>query len=331
MNSNIKKYCLIIAPVIFWTFSLCLLPGCVNDRTETNLVENDSLSTEKDEWVAPDTATIPKSKEGDMIRYGRTLVVNTGAFFGPKGKLNRSTNGMNCQNCHLEAGTKIFGNSYSAVYATYPKYRPRSGTVEHLEKRINDCMERSLNGNKIDSLSKEMRAYVAYINWVGKEVKKSNIPHGAFVAVLPFMDRAADSVKGKLVFQKNCIVCHGEHGEGKLHYDNITYVYPPLWGPHSYNNSAGLFRLSSLAGFIKSNMPNLKSSYEVPVLTDEEAWDVAAFICSMPRPEKKFKNDWPDIKRKPVDYPFGPFADNFTEVQHKYGPFKEIIASGEKK
>ena len=78
-------------------------------------------------------------------------------------------------------------------------------------------------------------------------------------------------------------------------------------------------------------MPNLKSSADKPVLTDEEAWDIAAYISSMPRPEKKFSQDWPDISKKPVDHPFGPYADHFSEFQHKYGPFNAIAAASKKK
>ena len=99
----------------------------------------------------------------------------------------------------------------------------------------------------------------------------------------------------------------------------------------SSNTAAGLFRLSKVAGFIKGNMPNLTSSLEKPTLTDEEAWDIAAYVSSMPRPEKKFKKDWPDISKKPIDHPFKPYSDNFSERQHKYGPFKEIIEASKKK
>jgi len=66
------------------------------------------------------------------------------------------------------------------------------------------------------------------------------------------------------------------------------------------------------------------TTHKNPQLTDEEAWDVAAFVNSQPHPEKFFKYDWPDIKTKPVDYPFGPYADGFNEEQHKYGPFAPI-------
>jgi thiosulfate dehydrogenase len=36
--------------------------------------------------------------------------------------------------------------------------------------------------------------------------------------------------------------------------------------------------------------------------------------------------DWPDISKKPIDHPFGPYADGFSEKQHKLGPFKLIAA-----
>lgn len=82
------------------------------------------------------------------------------------------TNGMNCQNCHLDAGTKVWGNNYGSVFSTYPKYRPRSGKEEDIYKRINDCFERSLNGKALALNSKEMQAIKAYIEYVGKDVKK---------------------------------------------------------------------------------------------------------------------------------------------------------------
>ena len=324
----------------FWLFAVLI--GCAYSEhhpagdTGTDTAAKDSSGPlskllEEEPWIPPDTASIPTNDSGDLIRYGRNLVANTGAFFGPRGKINHSANGMNCQNCHLDAGTRLYANSYSAVYSIYPKFRARSGTVEHLEKRINDCMERSMNGKKLDSLSREMRAMKAYINWVGKDVKKGTTPKGASVIDLPYLNRAADIDKGKIAFQKNCVTCHGADGQGKLNKDAITYEYPPLWGPSSYNTAAGLYRLSKLAGFIKSNMPNLKSSADKPVLTDEEAWDIAAYISSMPRPEKKFSQDWPDISKKPVDHPFGPYADHFSEFQHKYGPFNAIAAASKKK
>jgi thiosulfate dehydrogenase len=67
------------------------------------------------------------------------------------------------------------------------------------------------------------------------------------------------------------------------------------------------------------------ATYNAPQLTDEEAWDVAAYVNSMPRPSKNLSADWPDISQKPIDHPFGPYADGFDETQHKFGPFQPIV------
>ncbi len=282
-----------------------------------------SKISEKTEWLAPDTNLIPHTTEGDLIRLGRKLIANTSFYFGPAGTINHQANGMNCQNCHLDAGTRIFSNSFAAVASMYPLFRPRSGRIESIEFRINECMERSLNGRKIDSGSMEMKSMVAYLKWVGKEVLKGSRPRGAGAEELPFLDRQADTIRGKIVFRLKCQVCHGADGQGILASDKNSYSYPPLWGEHSYNTAAGLYRLSKLAGYIKYSMP-FGTRYPAPQLTDEQIWDVAGFINSKPRPVKFFKYDWPVLNTKPVDYPFGPYTDSFSERQHKYGPFAPI-------
>jgi thiosulfate dehydrogenase len=112
--------------------------------------------------------------------------------------------------------------------------------------------------------------------------------------------------------------------------DGKGYTYPPLWGPNSYNSGAGLFRLSRFAGYVRDNMPLNQATHNAPALSDEEAWDVASFVNSRPRPSKDLSSDWPNIAKKPIDHPFGPYADGFSETQHKFGPFKPII-EGRKK
>jgi len=280
-------------------------------------------------WQAPDSTLIPLTPEGDLIRYGRDLIVHTAKYLGPEGKVKAISNGMNCQNCHLKAGTKPFGNNYAAVASTYPKFRARSGTMETFEKRINDCIERSLNGKKLEESSVEMSAIIAYFRWLGKDVKTGVVPPGVGITSLPFLNRPADPEKGKLVYVKHCLVCHGKQGEGLKHPDSLEWTYPPLAGMQSYNVGAGLYRLSRFAGYVKSNMPH-GTTYDNPVLSDEEAWDVAAFVNSLPRPEKDLSQDWPDIASKPFDHPFGPYGDTFPQIQHKFGPFQPIAASRKK-
>ncbi len=280
-------------------------------------------------WKAPDTAAIPKNKEGERIRYGRDLVARTSYYLGPQGKVMNISNGMNCQNCHLDAGTKPFGNNYGSVASTYPKFRPRSGTIEGIEKRVNDCLERSLNGQPLDSLSKEMRAFVSYIQWVGKDVPKGEKAPGSGFVEMKWLTRAANPAIGRKLYLQKCQICHGYSGEGQKLSANSYYIYPPLWGENSFTTGAGLYRISNFARYIRANMPN-GATFEKPILSEEEAWDIAAYVESLPRPLKNFRQDWPRVELKPVDHPFGPYADSFSEKQHKYGPFKEILEKEKK-
>lgn len=259
--------------------------------------------------------------EDSLTWYGHELIANTSYYLGPKGKVAAITNGMNCQNCHLDAGTLPWGNNYSAVVSTYPKFRARSGSIETIPKRVNDCFERSLNGQAIDTNSREMKAILAYLHWIGDEIPKGAKPKGSGIMDLPMMDRAADPEKGRIVYQQKCTSCHGPNGEGQPNIDGYGYAYPPLWGKYSYNDGAGLFRISRFAGYVKANMP-FGANYRNMQLSDEEAWDVAAFVNSQPRPSRDISKDWPDISKKPFDHPFGPFADGKTEREHKYGPWR---------
>lgn len=276
-------------------------------------------------WQAPDLAEVQNEKNQEQILYGRDLIVNTSLYFGEKGSIQKGAiNGMNCQNCHLDAGTKVFGNNYASVASTYPKYRARSGSIENIFKRVNDCFERSLNGKTLDSNSKEMQAIVAYMYWLGKNVEKGTKASGSGFKDLPFLDRAASKEKGLFVYTQKCQTCHQKDGMGLWNGDHSAFTYPPLWGPNSYNEGAGLYRLSTFAKYVKYNMP-LGASHFAAQLSDEEAWDVAAFVNSQPRPVKDISLDWPKIEEKPFDHPFGPFADGFNEYQHKYGPFQPIL------
>jgi thiosulfate dehydrogenase len=145
-------------------------------------------------------------------------------------------------------------------------------------------------------------------------------------------DYALSPKKGKVVYDNTCARCHGANGEGKMLASGVTYEYPPLWGKNSYQAGTSMFKIIKAAQFIKANMPHDKANYEHPFLSDIDALQVAAYINSEEheRPDKR-GYDYPDFTKKSVDYPFGPYDDPFTEKQHKYGPYKPIIAYRKKK
>lgn len=305
--------------VLFLFLWIITKPPSPQKEVNKNVVSS-SPGTSSIVWKAPDTNEIPETPEGKMIRYGRELIMHTGKYLGPKGIISPQANGLNCQNCHLYGGTKLFGNNFSMVASTYPKFRARNGKVVTIADRVNGCMERSMNGRSLDTLSKEMKAIVAYMNWIGKDVSKKKKILGSGTGGLPYLNRAADPSKGKIVYISSCSKCHGKNGEGVLNNEATEYFFPPLWGPHSYNIGAGIYRVSNFAGFVKNNMP-FGVTHNYPLLSNEEAWDVAAYVNSQAHPYKNCSKDWPVLSTKPIDYPFGPYADNWPEQRHKYGPF----------
>lgn len=323
---RLKNYIIILGFILFvillflWIF---FSANTSNNREKKTSAIN-SPDTLPIVWSVPDIRSIPATPKGELIKYGEELIMHTGAYYGPKGKISKRANGMNCQNCHLYSGTKLFGNNFSLISSTYPRFRPRSGKVVTLADRINGCMERSMNGDFIDTTSREMRAIIAYLNWISKDVFRTTKVIGSGIEKLPYLDRAADSIKGELVYILKCARCHGANGQGILKFDSAEYFFPPLWGPKSYNTGAGIYRVSIFAGFVKNNMP-FGATHNFPLLSNKEAWDVAAFVNSKPHPYIDCSSDWPVLDTKPVDYPFGPYADSFTEKEHKYGPYSAIV------
>lgn len=307
------------------------IAGCNRSQKPKNIpAENPSAKADTSIWVGKDSGQIPVNTDsGKLILYGFRLIVNTAYYLGPKGILASTTNGMNCQNCHLHGGTKPFANNFGKVYSTYPKYRGRNNSIQTIYDRINDCFVRSLNGKALDSSTLEMRAIYAYLKWLGEGVPKGESPEGSILIKTKYLDRAADTIAGKLVFTTICQTCHGKDGEGFINSNGIGYAFPPLWGKNSYNDGAGIYRLGEFTNFVKNNMP-FGTIWKHPVLTDEQAYDVAAFVNSQPRPHMDQSKDWKDIKKKPIDFPFGPYADHFSEKQHKYGPFKPIQNENQK-
>ncbi len=316
-------FLLVFLVIYFFIFGVPDFKSVKKAETRKSYIKPDSNFVHL--WNAPADWRMMKldSQEQEKVKYGRALIAHTAEYLGPKGSVKHISNGMNCQNCHLKAGTQPWGNNYAAVQATYPKFRERSGSKEDQIKRVNDCFERSLNGISLDSNGKEMQAILAYIKWLGTDVPKKKVPRGSGIFKLKGLKRPCDPVLGKVVYEQKCQSCHQNDGKGVLAENGKSYTYPPLWGKNSYNTGAGLYRISMMAGYVKYNMP-FGVTYERTQLSDQEAWDVAAYINSKPRPTKDLSNDWPNLAGKPFDHPFGPYADPFTEQQHKYGPYKPI-------
>ena len=288
-----------------------------------------------DEPVVVDSTRIPGGKFGEAVRYGQELMYNTAYYIGPAGVSGRWLgNKMNCTNCHQNGGTKLYSFNLIASHANYPQYRAREGKVLTLAERVNNCVMRPHNGKPLPLDGKEMIAFLSYLKWIngfappaGSSFKGEKNLEVAFPTV------AADPDRGRAVYTDNCARCHGANGEGQLRYDKVTYVYPPLWGPAAYQPGSSMHRVIKAAQWIKANMPYDKATAVKPFLTDQEALDVAAFVNDDRRHTRPTVTsfDYPHPEEKSIDYDHAPFADSFSERQHKFGPWLPIVAEWKKK
>lgn len=238
----------------------------------------------------PSDSQIAALPNGKDILYGKRLLNETARLLP-----SHVGDGLNCNSCHLAEGKLSAGEPYINSYNTYPTFKSRAGRMVSLTERINGCFQRSMNGVPLDPDSREMIAMKAYMKWLGQ-----NVPPGDKVDVVNSgkidTSLVPDPVRGKQIYGEQCASCHGNSGEG-VKDQSGDYIFPPLWGDHSYNIGAGMARLYTAAAFIKYNMP-LAVSHNKPlgqgnVLTDQDALDVAQYFTHQPRPDFPGKvNDW---------------------------------------
>lgn len=266
-------------------------------------------------------ADIPQGAFGDKVRLGYQLFVNTqqlrGQYVG---------NELNCSNCHMDAGRKANASPLWAAYLAYPAYRKKNDKVNSYQERIQGCFTYSMNGKAPESGSKELVALSAYSYWLAmsglmdKYKVAGDVPElsdadlikggkrddfalpeaiasdmtvdersklaGRGFPAIPKPELAYSPERGAEVYKAHCQACHGDNGQGLA----IAGVYslPPLWGPDSFNWGAGMHRVNTAANFIYENMPFGKSIQ----LTNQQAWDVAAFVVSHERPQDpRYKGD----------------------------------------
>jgi thiosulfate dehydrogenase len=284
-------------------------------------------------WTVPEIGALPNNAYGRLVRRGRDLISATYAYIGPE-VADRSKrfagNNLACGNCHLQAGTKKFGIPLFGLLGEFPRHSARAGAPITIEDRFNSCMTRSMNGRALPASAPEMQAMVAYIKFLSTGVPPGQVLPGMGTGKMPELDRPADPARGESGYASTCAACHGPNGAGirrSLPTTDLGYMVPPLWGSDSFNDGAGMARLITAANFIHFNMPH-GADYLNPQLSPEQAWDIAAYVISRPRPHKAgLEKDFPDLLEKPVDTPYGPYADGFSEQQHKYGPFAPIRAA----
>jgi thiosulfate dehydrogenase len=231
----------------------------------------------------PSRTERPEDDFGEMVAMGESIFSNTYSH-EVSGKYVGNT--QVCEGCHLDAGRLADSSPLWAARINYPAYRKKNDKVNTLVERVQGCFKYSMNapasevGTVPSAESRTIRALLSYMHWLatGAPVGDKDIPGRGY----PKLETPAsgfDPERGAVVYVDHCAICHGENGEGG--YAGTTMAFPPLWGDHSYNWGAGMHRIDTAAAFIKANMP-LGNYLE---LTDQQAWDVAAFMNSHERPQ----------------------------------------------
>ena len=246
----------------------------------------------------PADTTIPTGEQGDLIRLGQRLIFDTKHLLP-----DNVGAGMNCSNCHMNAGKTPLGGAFYGSASAFPQFNPRAGREVTLSERINGCMQRSMNGKPLPPQSREMKAMLAYFDWLSV-----GIPKGAKVAARGVgnrdMQNVADPVNGQKVYGEKCAICHGDQGQG-LKDAQGEFIFPPLWGDESFNIGAGMARTYTAAAFVLNNMPIAWGTHwplgQGKALSEQDAVDVSEYFTHQPRPDFAGKvKDWATGK-KPRD------------------------------
>ncbi len=233
-----------------------------------------------------DPRTLPPGPLGQSIAYGHALIVQTHRLMKPYVRAD-----MDCAACHIAAGTQLRGGSFAGVYGRFPQWNKRAHRVIALQDRIAECFLYSMNGRAPGYSSKAMIAIVAYIAWLsrGNAIGATQAASDRYIEPLPSASPSA--TRGAALYAQKCATCHQANGQG------VSGTFPPLWGPRSFNNGAGMAHLDRMTGFVRYNMPqNAPDS-----LSLAQAYDVAAFVLHHPRPHFR-KNALVRMQPLPAKY-----------------------------
>lgn len=181
-------------------------------------------------------------------------------------------NKLACGDCHAASGKQGYAAPMIDVAGLFPQYSKRAGHMISLKDRLNECFVRSENGKPLPADSPEMLALVAYIDSLSKGQKHGEPYAERGLVKMPKLK--GDAVSGKEIYVKaGCVTCHGADGAG------VPPFLPPLWGPGSFNDGAGMDKPEKMAAYVYHNMPQNHPGS----LTPQQAYDVAAYVQKMPR------------------------------------------------
>jgi thiosulfate dehydrogenase len=255
-------------------------------------------------FTPPPDDKIPDNEFGKMVRFGRAVFEDT-----QHNAKEFTGNALQCANCHIDGGRLANAAPLWAAYVAFPTYRSKNGHVNTFQERMQGCFIYSMNGKEPPLNNKVLVALESYAYFLATGAPTgANLPGRGY----PRLPKPAklDYAHGQQVYAQKCALCHGPNGQGQSAADG-TVVFPPLWGPRSYNWGAGMSSIDAAAGFAKANMPLSEGN----TLTDEEAWDAATYIDSQERPQDpRFNGSLAETRKADHDSPFDMYGQTVNGV-----------------
>lgn len=241
-------------------------------------------------FTPPPDSAIPDNEFGKMVKLGQNIFNDTQHYAS-----HYVGNSLNCRNCHLDAGRMANSAPLWAAYVSYPAYRGKNKHVNDYAERLQGCFRYSMNGTPPKRGSKVLLALETYSYFLAKGAPVGNSKmKGRGYPKLQKPAQPFSIARGEKVYKESCALCHGANGEGQKSADGKP-VFPALWGSESYNWGAGMGNIKNAAAFIKANMPLSQGN----TLSDQEAWDVAAFVDSHERPQDpRFTGNVDETRKK---------------------------------
>ena len=243
-------------------------------------------------WSVPDVQALPSGAWRDTVLYGRVLFSDTATVIGPEVRdesMRFAGNNLSCQSCHLQGGTQQVLHPHGWRLRHLPdvhRARERSPDDRGPHRRLHGAQhERTGAAGRRKGDEGAGCLLPVSEHWRPDRETGGRPGHAGIAAP----DRAASPDHGAEVYAQRCVACHQADGRGirnGIAGDAKGYLYPPLWGQDSFNDGAGMHRLIASASFIRANMP-LGARHDTPILSVEDAWDVAAYINTRARPARE--------------------------------------------
>lgn len=208
-----------------------------------------------------------------MLRDGE-MIVKAQSASDDQLLLGAQLYAINCAVCHGDAGQGRVG---AELAKDWPSVRP--------DLTIRTIIANGVQGSRMPAWSEaqggplsdaQIDALVAYIlSWQTSGMENILIlpTPTPLPPVTPVPNVEGDTVRGAVLFQENCVMCHGEGGQGKIGRTlakNWAGVRPDLF-----------IRTTILNGIPNSTMPAWGLANGGP-LNDQDVDDLTAYILALP-------------------------------------------------